>query len=302
MSSANGTGVDAAVDAVRAGGTRVGIVTVSFNSTAALPAFLASAQQSSSTPPPVFIADNDSDDIATLRELAESHGAHLIEIGRNVGYGGGVSRAVEAAPADLEFIVISNPDVIFAEGAVDELVAAAQRHPDAGSVGPRILDDDGSVYPSARALPSLRTGVGHALFAHVWPSNPWTRRYRNEDESVRERAAGWLSGACLLVRRSAFEEIHGFDEGYFMYFEDVDLGRRMGDAGWINLYAPTATVTHTGAHSTSQSAGRMTRAHHDSAYRYLAHRYRAWYLAPLRVTLRVGLAVRFWWVTRESRR
>jgi N-acetylglucosaminyl-diphospho-decaprenol L-rhamnosyltransferase len=280
----------------------VGIVTVSHNSTAALPAFLSSAKRAGVPAPPVFIADNDSNDIAQLRDLARNHDAHLIEVGLNVGYGAGITQAIQAAPKDLEFFVISNPDVIFAEGAIDELIAAARRNPRAGAVGPRIIDETGAVYPSARALPSLRTGIGHALFSRVWPSNPWTRRYRNEDAPDGERVAGWLSGACLLVRRTAFEEIHGFDEGYFMYFEDVDLGRRMGDAGWVNLYAPSATVTHTGAHSTSQTAGTMARAHHDSAYRYLAHRYRAWYLAPVRVVLRVGLAARLWWVMRPSRR
>jgi N-acetylglucosaminyl-diphospho-decaprenol L-rhamnosyltransferase len=83
-----------------------------------------------------------------------------------------------------------------------------------------------------------------------------------------------------------------------MYFEDVDLGARLGKNGWRNVYVPSATVTHTGAHSTAQSAKRMEAAHHDSAYLYLANKYSAWYLLPVRVVLRIGLAARKWWVTR----
>jgi N-acetylglucosaminyl-diphospho-decaprenol L-rhamnosyltransferase len=100
------------------------------------------------------------------------------------------------------------------------------------------------------------------------------------------------------VRRSAFEALHGFDESYFMYFEDVDLGKRLHEAGWQNIFVPTASVVHTGAHSTATSADAMRAVHHKSAYQYLARKYRAWYLWPLRVALRVGLALR----SRFSRR
>jgi N-acetylglucosaminyl-diphospho-decaprenol L-rhamnosyltransferase len=102
----------------------------------------------------------------------------------------------------------------------------------------------------------------------------------------------------VLVRRAAFDSVGGFDPHYFMYFEDVDLGAKLGRAGWTNLYVPAAVITHTGAHSTSQTAGRMERTHHDSAYLYLSRKYAGWYLAPLRSVLRIGLTVRRWWVNR----
>src|SRR5690606_10093760 len=106
-------------------------------------------------------------------------------------------------------------------------------------LGPRVLNEDGTTYPSARAVPSLRTGVGHALFTNLWTANPWSRRYRDDLAPADEaRDAGWLSGSCVLVRRRAFDELGGFDEGYFMYFEDVDLGYRLGKAGYRNVYEP----------------------------------------------------------------
>ena len=112
------------------------------------------------------------------------------------------------------------------------------------------------------------------------------------------RPVGWLSGSCLLVRRSAFDAIGGFDEGYFMYFEDVDLGYRLGKAGWGNLYEPTAVVTHIGGRSTASVRSSMLRTHHRSAGRFLQQKYRGWHLAPLRWTLRVGLELRARWLTR----
>jgi N-acetylglucosaminyl-diphospho-decaprenol L-rhamnosyltransferase len=134
--------------------------------------------------------------------------------------------------------------------------------------------------------------VGHALLTGVWPRNPWTRAYRADESQPGERTVGWLSGSCVLLRRSAFDAVGGFDEGYFMYFEDVDLGFRLGRAGWSNLYVPSARVVHTGAHSTATESARMLKAHHDSAYRYLQKKYPGALLAPLRWSLRLGLTVR----------
>src|ERR1700675_225979 len=98
-----------------------------------------------------------------------------------------------------------------------------------GRRGPLARDPDGSVYPSARHLPSLVRGSMHAVLGPVWPRNPWTAAYRQERLEPSERTVGWLSGSCLLVRRSAFSQIGGFDERYFMYMEDVDLGERLGN-------------------------------------------------------------------------
>jgi N-acetylglucosaminyl-diphospho-decaprenol L-rhamnosyltransferase len=190
-------------------------------------------------------------------------------------------------------VLISNPDVVMSPGSIDRLLATGESDPAIGAVGPAVLNPDGSVYPSARAVPSLRTGVGHALFANLWQRNPWTLAYRREtDPSDERRDAGWLSGSCLLVRRTAFDAVGGFDEDYFMYFEDVDLGYRLGKSGYRNVYEPAATVTHVGAHSTGGESARMVAAHHESARRFLSKKYRSWYLWPVRITLRAGLALR----------
>ena len=116
---------------------------------------------------------------------------------------------------------------------------------------------------------------------------------------MQRRDAGWLSGSCLLVRRSAFERIDGFDEGYFMYFEDVDLGYRFGLAGFRNVYQPDAEVTHVGGHSTRGESAAMVEAHHRSARRFVAAKYRGPLLAPVRWVLDAGIAVRSWLLRRR---
>jgi len=96
----------------------------------------------------------------------------------------------------------------------------------------------------------------------------------------------------MLLRRSAFEEVSGFDPDFFMYFEDVDLCERLAQAGWASVYVPSATITHTRAHITSRHATKMAIEHHRSAWRYVSRRYPGITRWPLRTLLRLGLTVR----------
>ena len=274
------------------------VVVVTYNPGATLDSFLASLKAAATLPIEVVMVDNDSTD-GTARAAAEAGGHRLIETGRNLGYGAAANIGARGAAAP--WLVISNPDIEWHPGSLDALLSAGDRWPAAGAFGPAILEPDGAVYPSARALPSLRIGVGHALFARVWPANPWTRQYRGATDD-RERPAGWLSGSCVAVRRQAFEAIGGFDPGYFMFFEDVDLGLRLERAGYTSVYVPTATVTHLGGHSWRARPEKMIAAHHQSAGRYLSMRYARWYQAPVRITLRTGLTLRRQVEVRRARR
>jgi N-acetylglucosaminyl-diphospho-decaprenol L-rhamnosyltransferase len=267
-------------------------VTVSYRSGTALAELIDSIEHSSVHPAETIVVNNATDD--PLELTSDRISLHVIEAGSNLGYGSAVNRGVHSLPDTIEWILVTNPDVRLEPDALGHLLVTARSLPDAGALGPQIRGSDGVVYPSARELPSLRTGIGHALLANVWPGNPWTKRYRGENRTsgTAWRETGWLSGSCLFVRRKAFEAIGGFDESYFMYFEDVDLGKRVYMAGWHNMYVPTAKVVHTGAHSTATSADSMRVVHHHSAYQYLARKYSAWYLWPLRVSLRVALALR----------
>ena len=269
---------------------RVRVVVVTYFPGDFLEQFLASLPAASTGPLSVTVVDNGSTDGSVERARAEP-GVDVVETGSNRGYGAAANEGV--AGADEEWVLVVNPDIVFAPRSVDELLAVAGRWPRSGALGPRIHTGDGMLYPSARELPSLGRGIGHAAFGWIWPSNPWTAAYRRESGVPVEGTVGWLSGACLLVRRAAFESVGGFDEGYFMYFEDTDLCDRLARAGWDVVYAPSATVTHQGGHATSRHLDRMSRAHHDSAYRYLSRRYAGPAWMPVRAVLRAGLWGRY---------
>jgi N-acetylglucosaminyl-diphospho-decaprenol L-rhamnosyltransferase len=276
----------------------VAVITVSYGSGDVLNSFLRSIPAASTQSLSVVVADNRTDD-AELQRITAAASVTYLPLDRNYGYGGAMNQAAQTLPRTVEWLLISNPDVVLGPGSIDTLVRAGESDPMIGAVGPAIMTD-GEVYPSARAVPSLRTGIGHALFANIWIGNPWTRAYRRDSSNAGvRRDAGWLSGACLLVRRTAFDQLGGFDDGYFMYFEDVDLGYRLGKAGFRNLYEPAAVVTHTGAHSTTGDSALMIKAHHTSARRFLNRKYSGWMLWPVRAVLSVGLAFRSAALTRR---
>lgn len=273
------------------------VVCVTYNPGAELAEFAGSLGSATSRPVRLVLADNGAD-ATVVDEVATRFGAAVVRAGRNLGYGAAANRGAHGG--DEPWLVVANTDIVWHPGSLDRLVDAAARHPRGGSFGPAVLNTDGTRYPSARALPSLTSGVGHAVLGRVWPGNPWTRRYRNEASSDVERTAGWLSGSCLLLRRAAFDEVGGFDEGYFMFFEDVDLGERLGRHGWSNVHVPSAHVTHVGGTSWRERPAPMIRAHHRSAARYVARRYPRAYQWPLRAAVRVGLALRERWETRSA--
>ena len=267
------------------------VVTVSYRSESVLPAFTASVPGATDRPYELLIADNAPSD--EMKAMAAASGARYIPLEQNAGYGAAVNAATRTLGPEVRWVLICNPDVRLLPGSLDLLVDRLEGDPTIAAVGPRVLNEDGTTYPSARAVPSLRTGIGHALFANIWKANPWTRTYRAaSDPSDEPRDAGWLSGSCLLVRRIAFEGVGGFDEGYFMYFEDVDLGVRMTEAGYRNVYDPAARVVHAGAHSTSAEAPRMVAAHHASARRFVGRRYSGALLLPVRWAIYLALDVR----------
>ncbi|MBA8826939.1 N-acetylglucosaminyl-diphospho-decaprenol L-rhamnosyltransferase [Saccharopolyspora lacisalsi] len=271
-------------------GDELAVVTVTYSPGEVLERFLETLPKATDRRVRVILADNGSTDGAPQR-AAERPDVDFVPMGANLGYGSAANRGIAELGAEYGWVAVANPDVEWGAGCLDELLAAAARWPRGGAFGPLITEPDGSVYPSARLAPSLGRGAGHALLCKVWPSNPWTRAYRQETAPT-ERTAGWLSGSCLLLRREALDSVTGFDPRYFMYFEDVDLGDRLGRAGWLNVYVPGAEVMHIGGHSTARASTRMLAEHHRSAYRYLADRHRGAAWAPLRLLLRAGLAVR----------
>ncbi len=196
----------------------------------------------------------------------------LVTPGLNLGYGRGVNRGA-AATTRTEFLLVSNPDVVVHDGAIAELLAALEEHPNYAIAGPRILRPDGSVYPSHRVFPNMALAGLHALLAPVWPTNPATRRYRSRHA---DGTVDWVSGACFLMRRDVFELIGGFDERYFMFAEDMALCWEARQRGYAVAAVDTAVVTHVEGVSRQRATRSMVWAHHRSAFRFETQRARGW--------------------------
>ena len=205
---------------------------------------------------------------------------HIVQPGRNLGFGAGVNRGLAALAgrsAPPEWVLVSNPDLVVHAGALAALRDALETHPAWALVGPRIFTEAGDVYPSVRSFPSFTDAAGHALLAQFNPENPFTRRYNpGTPEGGVVTEAGWVSGSCFLARRSALEELGGFDEAYFMYAEDMDLCWRAHHAGWGVGFAGTAEVTHVQGVSTARHPYRMMAAHHRSALRFTFRTTKGW--------------------------
>jgi N-acetylglucosaminyl-diphospho-decaprenol L-rhamnosyltransferase len=200
------------------------------------------------------------------------HDVVLVSPGVNLGYGRGVNRGVAAARA-TPYVLVSNPDVVVHEGAIEALVDYLDHHRDVALVGPKILRPDGTVYPSMRVFPNVWLAGFHAILAPIWPDNPATKRYRSArpDGSV-----DWVSGACFLVRRSAFELVGGFDERYFMFAEDMALCWALREHGFRVDAITEAVVTHIEGVSRARLSREMLIAHHRSALRFEIQTAKGW--------------------------
>ena len=244
----------------------------------------------------IIVVDNASADGSA--ELLEASilmaGVRVLQVGLNIGYGAAANRGIAACNAPR--IIVCNPDLRVHRGSIDILSAALESDPTLGVVGPCILEPDGSVYPSARRFPSLIDAGMHAILGMFFPNNKFTRNYRMQDgeslEHSSPREVDWVSGAFFMARREAIEEIGGFDEGYFMYGEDVDLCWRIHQAGYGVAYIPEAVVTHERAYSTKKHPYRMLIEHHRSTIRFASRRYGGFSFALLAAPMAILLAVR----------
>jgi N-acetylglucosaminyl-diphospho-decaprenol L-rhamnosyltransferase len=240
----------------------------------------------------VVVVDNGSVDAS--HQVARTAGVHWVPTGANLGYGRAANVGAATAPARAApYLLICNPDTDLDEGAVPALRAVLAAGPDLGLVGPRLSNPDGSLYPSARTFPDLVDAMGHGLFGMFSPRNRFTRRYRMLDWDHGRRArVDWVSGACFLVRRSAWDQVGGFNPAYFMYMEDVDLCWRLKQSGWGVGYEPAARVLHVQGVSTNYHPYRMLAAHHLSMWRFA----KSATVGPKRAALplvAVGLVARF---------
>jgi GT2 family glycosyltransferase/glycosyltransferase involved in cell wall biosynthesis len=239
-------------------------IIVSYRTPAEVAAAVTSLRSQTLPPHEIVIVDNGAPDGDPLPDLTVFEGVRIERPDSNLGYGAGCNLGAEATSGDE--LLILNADVVLSPGATASLTERMHGDDRIAVVGPRIFSH-GEVQLSARAFPSLRTGLlgRRSLLTRLLVR---ARRYPAEFRRV-PRSGGpvdWVSGACMLVRRAAFDSVGGFDEGYWMYWEDADLSRRLVDHGWEVHFEPAAVVDHaTGASGTS---ARTIRAFHESAARF----------------------------------
>jgi N-acetylglucosaminyl-diphospho-decaprenol L-rhamnosyltransferase len=215
----------------------------------------------------IVVVDNASTDRSRVELSAADPDATWVPAGANLGYGRAVNLGAAALPG--RHLLVCNPDLTVRAGALAALAAALSSDPGLGLVGPRLFNPDGTLYPSARTFPDLVVSIGHGALGLVAPRNRFTRRYRLLDWDHRQaRRVDWVSGACFLTRREAWDELGGFDPAYFMYLEDVDLCWRAWRAGWAVGYEPAAEAVHVQGVSAGRHPYRMLAAHHRSLWRF----------------------------------
>ncbi|TVP63301.1 MAG: glycosyltransferase family 2 protein [Nitriliruptor sp.] len=220
----------------------------------------------------VVVVDAGSRDGTVAAVRARADGTRVLAL-VNTGFGRGANAGVRATSA--RFVLVANADVRVHPGALHRLAAALAAADDVAGVGPQVRYPSGALQASARRDLDASTVLGHAALGRLWPENPWTRRYHARDlPSDVPREVSWLSGCALLLRREAIESVGGFDPGYFLYVEDVDLGDRLRAAGWRLRYEPAAVVEHRVGASTSRARLRALWHHAVSLDRYLARRLR----------------------------
>jgi N-acetylglucosaminyl-diphospho-decaprenol L-rhamnosyltransferase len=182
-----------------------------------------------------------------------------------------------AQATDAPLLLFLNPDTEWFAGTLEELVSVARAHPDAGVIGPLVRNPDGTVYPSGRTFPSVVEAVGHAFLSPFTRDNPFTRRHELDgwDRST-ERVVDWVSGCCMLMPRAAFAQVGGFDEGFPLFAEELDIATRLADVGWNVLFTPEVEIVHEVGASRSRDPA-IVRMKSDSMYRYYRkHRADGW--------------------------
>ena len=200
----------------------------------------------------VIVSDNGSTDesVKVIRERFPQ--VRVIENRANLRFAKGNNVGIHASTGD--YVLILNPDTIIHEGALDNWVRFADQHPEAGAFGCRVLNSDGSNQEPARPFPTATRDLIAALYLR--PLALLSDKFVSDCYwgwcGDTERVVDWQSGCCVMFRGELLRKLGGFDEQFFYYYEEVDLCKRVWDAGYSILYTPTVTITHLGGQSTKR--------------------------------------------------
>lgn len=244
----------------------VAAVVVHYRTPERLAACLAALMRQTSRCQEIVVIDNSPPADALKPPTRDEHW-RVHHAPRNLGFGAACNLGARMTQSD--YVIFLNADLVLSDTACESMRTLADENSAVAAIGPRIWDAQGEIELSARSFPSLRTGI-------LGRSSVATRALRRTAGapprqvsaalSARSRTVDWVSGACMLIRRRAFEQVGGFDEGYWMYWEDADLCRRLRRQEWDVMLCVDAHARHsTGASGKSQ---RTIEAFHLSAARY----------------------------------
>jgi GT2 family glycosyltransferase len=261
----------------------VAVLIVNYRSYRALEICLASLTRWLSPDDEVAVVDWESDSglLEPLREKFAS--VQWLSRPDNSGFAAGVNMAAALTAAPT--LLLLNPDSVV-DGPVGRILEKwLSTHPQCAAAGPQILDKHGKLQASARRFPDVTTMLGGrtSWLTSRFPGNWFTRRNLLMAVEGEYAVVDWLSGACLATPRSVFMKLGGLDEGFFLYWEDADYGRRASDHGYESHYVPAAgVVRHVTGVSSSQAPVLSIRAFHRSAARlFWKHAGAGRVLAPL---------------------
>ena len=215
----------------------------------------------------VIAVDNDSADGSAAMVRAEFPDVHLIENPSNLGFSKANNAGLRASSSP--YVLLLNSDARLCPGALRTMVSFMETRPDVGILGPRLLNADGSLQLSCGIPPTIWTEVCNKLLLHI--PFPFFKMGNWAHDQLRE--VGWVSGACLLARRTMLDRIGLLDEGMFMYYEDLDLCFRAGRAGWKVCYVPDAQVIHLGGATSRRAFGPMLIASGRSSFYFFRKHY-----------------------------
>ena len=277
----------------------VSICIVSWNVAGDLRACLQSLLTQQSPPTfEVIVVDNASRDDTVAMLARDFPEVRVIANEENRGFAGGSNQALREAKG--RYLMLLNPDTVAPPEALRVLVQVADDNPDAGIVAPKLLNPDGTLQYSCRRFPTITAAVfRHTLLGRLFPGAQSASSYIMEDfDHESERDVDWVSGACMLIRREAYEQVGELDERFQWGSEDVDYCMRMHQAGWRVLYTPATAITHAVGRSSDQAVvATIIRAHRGMYLLFSKHRARNFLsraVVWLGVWARAGLLLADW--------
>ena len=199
-----------------------------------------------------IVVDNASSDGSTQEIRKQFPKVTCVANNQNYGFAGANNQGIKLAKG--EYLLFLNPDTIVYSGSLDYLVTFMDNNKDVGACGPKLLNEDGSTQRSARKFPLYRGALYRFTFLKYFKifKNSYRSWLMRDFDHKSQRDVDQLMGAALLVRKSIIDKIGGFDENFFMYYEEIDLCYRIKQYGWRIVFLPQACITHLGGRSSQQ--------------------------------------------------